>query len=164
MAATVPAASSVTDAISYTDLYARWERGNWSAMEIDLAQDGVDWNERLTPEQRRGALWMYTLFFHGEDSVADNLSPYIDAAPTEEQTYFLTTQQVDEARHSIFFNRFFHEVMGVGDGRRPGRGRDPGPDHLGPPDGVRPAGQDGRRVARGPVAPASSRRPLRSTT
>ena len=59
---------------------------------------------------------MYTLFFHGEDAVADTLSPYVDAAPTEEQTYFLTTQQVDEARHSIFFNRFFNEVIGVGDG------------------------------------------------
>lgn len=116
MAATVPAPGSATDAISYADLYARWERGNWSATEIDFSQDLVDWNEKLTPEQRRGALWMYTLFFHGEDSVADNLSPYVDAAPTEEQTYFLTTQQVDEARHAVFFNRFFNEVIKVGDG------------------------------------------------
>ena len=68
------------------------------------------------PEQRRGALWLYTLFFHGEDSVADNLSPYIDAAPLEEQKYFLATQQVDEARHAVFFHRFMHEVVGVGDG------------------------------------------------
>ena len=70
----------------------------------------------MTDEQRRGALWLYTLFFHGEDSVADNLSPYIDAAPLEEQKYFLATQQVDEARHSVFFHRFMHEVVGVGDG------------------------------------------------
>jgi hypothetical protein len=113
MAVTVPGA---TEQISYTDLYARWERGNWSATEIDFAQDRVDWHERLTPEQRRGALWLYTLFFHGEDSVTDNLSPYIDAAPLEEQKYFLTTQQVDEARHAVFFNRFLHEVVGAGDG------------------------------------------------
>ena len=113
MAVTVPAA---TEQIDYADLYARWERGNWCATEIDFAQDRVDWHERLTPEQRRGALWLYTLFFHGEDSVADNLSPYIDAAPLEEQKYFLATQQVDEARHSVFFHRFMHEVVGVGDG------------------------------------------------
>jgi ribonucleotide reductase beta subunit family protein with ferritin-like domain len=111
-----PAQSSVTDAISYDDLYARWERGNWRATEIDFTQDAIDWREKLTAEQRRGALWLYTLFFHGEDSVTDNLSPYIDAAPREEQKYFLTTQQVDEARHSIFFHRFMSEVVGVGNG------------------------------------------------
>jgi hypothetical protein len=56
------------------------------------------------------------MFFYGEDSVADNLSPYIDAAPKEEQKYFLATQQVDEARHAVFFSRFFNEVIGAGDG------------------------------------------------
>ena len=112
----VPVASSVTDAISYDDLYARWERGNWRATEIDFTQDVVDWRERLTAEQRRSALWLYALFFHGEDSVTDNLSPFIDAAPLEEQKYFLATQQVDEARHSVFFKRFMHEVVGAGDG------------------------------------------------
>ena len=114
----VPVAS-VTDAISYDDLYARWERGNWRATEIDFTQDRIDWHERLTDEQRRGALWLYTLFFHGEDSVTDNLSPYIDAAPLEEQKYFLTTQQVDEARHAVFFKRFMHEVVGAATGRWP---------------------------------------------
>ena len=109
----IPAA---TQQIDYADLYARWERGNWCATEIDFTQDKIDWEEKMTPEQRRGALWLYSLFFHGEDSVADDLSPYIDAAPLEEQTYFLTTQQVDEARHAVFFKRFFHEVMGIGDG------------------------------------------------
>jgi hypothetical protein len=111
----VPVASSVTDAISYDDLYARWERGNWRATEIDFTQDAIDWRERLTAEQRRSALWLYALFFHGEDSVTDNLSPYIDAAPREEQKYFLATQQVDEARHSVFFGRFMKEVVERGD-------------------------------------------------
>jgi ribonucleotide reductase beta subunit family protein with ferritin-like domain len=106
---------AVTDGISYADLYARWERGNWCATEIDLTRDRHDWHERLTPEQRRGALWMYALFLHGEDAVTDDLSPYIDAAPTEEQKYFLATQQADEARHSVFFARFMREVVGRGD-------------------------------------------------
>jgi ribonucleotide reductase beta subunit family protein with ferritin-like domain/putative sterol carrier protein len=107
---------SVTASISYEDLYARWERANWRSTEIDFTQDAIDWREKLTAEQRRSALWLYALFFHGEDSVADNLSPYIDAAPLEEQKYFLTTQQVDEARHAVFFKRFMHEVVGAGDG------------------------------------------------
>src|SRR5437763_2127759 len=54
------------------------------------------------------------MFFHGEDAVAETLSPYIDAAPHEEQKYFLATQQADEARHAVFFARFMAEVPGLG--------------------------------------------------
>jgi hypothetical protein len=102
--------------VSYEDLYARWERGNWRALEIDLTEDRRQWHEVLTPHERRAALWNYAMFFHGEDAVADDLAPFIDAAPREEQKYFLATQQVDEARHAIFFKRFMHEVAGRGDG------------------------------------------------
>jgi len=104
------------DLISYEDLYARWEQGNWSATELDFSEDARQWREELTDFERKAALWNYALFFWGEDAVADNLSPYIDAAPLEEQKYFLTTQQVDEARHAVFFKRFMHEVCGLGDG------------------------------------------------
>jgi ribonucleotide reductase beta subunit family protein with ferritin-like domain len=104
------------DAISYEDLYARWERGNWSAMELDFTEDARQWREEFSEFERQAALWNYALFFWGEDAVADNLSPYIDAAPLEEQKYFLATQQVDEARHAVFFKRFMHEVAGIGDG------------------------------------------------
>jgi ribonucleotide reductase beta subunit family protein with ferritin-like domain/putative sterol carrier protein len=109
-------ASLPVDAISYEDLYARWERGNWQAMELDFTEDARQWREDFTEFERTAALWNYALFFWGEDAVADNLSPYIDAAPLEEQKYFLTTQQVDEARHAVFFKRFMQEVCGIGDG------------------------------------------------
>ena len=105
-----------TDAVSYEDLYARWERGNWRATELDFTEDARQWREDFTEFERQAALWNYSLFFWGEDAVADNLSPYIDAAPREEQKYFLTTQQVDEARHAVFFKRFMQEVCGIGDG------------------------------------------------
>jgi ribonucleotide reductase beta subunit family protein with ferritin-like domain len=107
---------TAADLISYEDLYARWEQGNWSAMELDFTEDARQWREDMTDFERKAALWNYALFFWGEDAVADNLSPYIDAAPLEEQKYFLTTQQVDEARHAVFFKRFMHEVCGIGDG------------------------------------------------
>jgi len=109
-------ASLPTDAISYEDLYARWERGNWSATELDFTEDARQWREEFTEFERKAALWNYCLFFWGEDAVADNLSPYIDAAPLEEQKYFLATQQVDEARHAVFFKRFMQEVCEIGDG------------------------------------------------
>jgi ribonucleotide reductase beta subunit family protein with ferritin-like domain len=113
---TTNVASLPADAISYEDLYARWERGNWSATELDFTEDARQWREDFTEFERQAALWNYCLFFWGEDAVADNLSPYIDAAPREEQKYFLTTQQVDEARHAVFFKRFMQEVCDIGDG------------------------------------------------
>jgi putative sterol carrier protein len=103
-------AASVTEKITYRDLYERWEAGNWSASKLDFTQDRHDWWEVFGDQERRAATWNYSLFHYGEDSVADNLSPYIDAAPHPEQQYFLTTQQVDEARHAVFFARFMTEV------------------------------------------------------
>ncbi len=104
------------DQVTYEDLYRRWEAGNWRATEIDFSADRTQWREGFSELERRAALWNYAMFFHGEDSVTDNLSPFIDAAPREEQKYFLATQQVDEARHAVFFNRFMHEVVERGDG------------------------------------------------
>src|SRR3954466_3240080 len=103
------------DRISYEDLYSRWEKANWSAMGLDFSGDRTDWHEKFTDLERRAALWQYAMFFYGEDSVTDNLSPYIDAAPKEEQKYFLATQQVDEARHAVFFARFWREVIEQGE-------------------------------------------------
>ncbi|MFL5820307.1 MAG: ribonucleotide-diphosphate reductase subunit beta [Solirubrobacteraceae bacterium] len=116
MAITTSARPGALDRISYEDLYARWEAGNWRATEIDFTEDRRQWREEFSELQRRAALWNYSMFFYGEDSVTDNLSPYIDAAPREEQKYFLATQQVDEARHAVFFSRFFREVAGAGAG------------------------------------------------
>ena len=107
------ASQSLMDNVTYEDLYHRWEGGNWSAYDIDFSGDKAGW-DGLSEIQRRSAMWIYSMFFYGEDRVADTLSPYITAAPTEEQSYFLATQQVDEVRHSVFFHRFFKEVIGVG--------------------------------------------------
>jgi hypothetical protein len=107
------ASQSLMDNVTYEDLYRRWEGGNWSAYDIDFSGDKAGW-AGLSEIQRRSAMWIYSMFFYGEDRVADTLAPYVTAAPTEEQSYFLATQQVDEVRHSVFFHRFFKEVIGVG--------------------------------------------------
>jgi hypothetical protein len=109
MAPTIP-----VDQVSYEDLYARWEQGHWRASEIDFSADRDQWQHAFTELERRSALWTYSMFFHGEDSVADNLSPFIDAAPKEEQKYFLATQQADEARDAVLFSRFMREVTDAG--------------------------------------------------
>src|SRR3978361_701290 len=109
------ATASAAQQVSSTDLYARWERGNWSATEIDFTPDREQWHGTFSDLQRRAALWNYSLFLHGEDAVADDLAPFIDAAPLEEQKYFLATQQVDEPRHAVFFGRFMREVVDRGE-------------------------------------------------
>ncbi len=106
------AQQGIAGQITYDDLYRRWEEGNWRATELDFSEDRKGWDS-LNEIQRKSALWIYSMFFYGEDAVADGLSPYIEAAPKEEQKYFLATQQVDEARHAVFFHRFFKEVIGV---------------------------------------------------
>jgi len=106
------AQQNMAQQITYDDLYRRWEEGNWKATELDFTEDKKGW-DALSDVQRKSAMWVYSMFFYGEDAVTDGLSPYIEAAPKEEQKYFLATQQVDEARHAVFFYRFFKEVIGV---------------------------------------------------
>src|SRR5437660_9546959 len=94
------------------DLYQRWERQQWSATEIDFEVDRRQWqgmSERMH-DQLEGA---FLAFFYGEQAVTDTLSPLVHGAPDEDNRLFLSTQLVDEARHSYFFARFFNEVLGI---------------------------------------------------
>lgn len=100
------------------DLYNRWERQNWSTQDLDLTQDATDWAnmsglfEGFRTELQR----TFTLFFIGEQMVTDTLSPLVGAAPDEPSRIFLSTQLVDEARHSVFFSLFFDQVVGISGG------------------------------------------------
>jgi len=106
------------EAISYDKLYRRWEENPWSATGIDFSVDKEHWQSKLTDVQREAALWNYALFLVGEEAVARTLTPVLDAAPEHAQKLFLTTQIVDEARHTVFFDRFMREVAGQGSDTR----------------------------------------------
>jgi len=97
---------------SYRELYYRWERQQWRAQEIDFSPDRRQW-EGMTQDQRTMRMYGLSAFFQGEACVTDTLAPYITAMPDEEARIFVTTQLVDEARHTVFFARFFNEVLGV---------------------------------------------------
>jgi ribonucleoside-diphosphate reductase beta chain len=101
---------------SYRELYYRWERQQWQAQELDFSYDRQQW-EGMTPEQREARMYGLSAFFKGEECVTNTLAPYVTAMPDEEMRLFLTTQLVDEARHTVFFERFFREVLGVDKGR-----------------------------------------------
>lgn len=100
------------DVPSYRELYYRWERQQWSAGEIDFSDDHRQWRDTFSPELRRTFLWSLAPFYVGTEQVTNTLVPFVDAAPTEEQQVFLTTQLVDEARHTVFFDRVYSEVLG----------------------------------------------------
>src|SRR5690242_15526345 len=97
---------------SYRELYYRWERQQWRAQDIDFSGDRRQW-ESMSQEQRNMRMYGLSAFFQGEACVTDTLAPYITAMPEEEMRIFVTTQLVDEARHTVFFARFFNEVLGV---------------------------------------------------
>jgi ribonucleoside-diphosphate reductase beta chain len=98
--------------VSLRDLYYRWERTNWSVHELDFRQDVEDWRS-LGPDITERLLWVMSMFFHGEECVTATLAPWVNSAPTEEMQLFLSTQLADEARHTVFFDRFFTEVVDV---------------------------------------------------
>src|SRR2546425_3009685 len=97
---------------SYRELYYRWERQQWSAQGIDFSTDRKQW-QGMSQDEQRLRLFGLSAFFQGEACVTDTLAPYVTAMPDEEMRIFLTTQLVDEARHTVFFARFFREVLGV---------------------------------------------------
>jgi ribonucleoside-diphosphate reductase beta chain len=101
---------------SYRELYYRWEKQQWRASEIDFEVDRQQW-AAMSQDERNMRIYGLSAFFQGEASVTDTLSPYAIAMPEEEMRLFVTTQQVDEARHTVFFARFFNEVIGLDRGK-----------------------------------------------
>ena len=97
---------------SYMDLYRRWESQQWSVGELDFTLDRQDWL-KASDLDRKATLWSHRLFFNGEERVTATLAPFVWAAPTPEIEIFLSTQMVDEARHTVFFDRWWREVVGT---------------------------------------------------
>ena len=95
-------------------LYELWEKQYWISHEIDFSRDMEDWRG-LDDEQRDWAVWLLSSFFIGEERVTTQFSGLVMAYEDEQEESFLTTQQVDEARHMQFFDRFYREVVGLDD-------------------------------------------------
>jgi ribonucleoside-diphosphate reductase beta chain len=93
-------------------LYELWERQQWQSQEIDFSQDKDDWTN-LSDEQRDSVIWLLSSFFVGEERVTTQFSGLVMAYEDEAEESYLTTQQVDEARHMQFFDRFYKEVVGL---------------------------------------------------
>src|SRR3954453_16521931 len=91
-------------------LYLLWERQHWATQDIDFTQDRIDWHERIGEEERFQPMYGLSSFFIGEQRVEAELAPLLRAVPDEDMRIFLSTQIADEARHVVFFDRFYSEV------------------------------------------------------
>src|SRR5215212_7397568 len=105
-----PAVAPGQELLTYRQLYELWERQQWATQDLDFTQDRVDWHERFSEEERFQRMTGLSAFFTGEQRVTDELGPIMRACPDEDMRIFLSTQIADEARHVMFFDRFYSEV------------------------------------------------------
>lgn len=103
----------VDAAPSYEKLFTRWQRQQWNTEDFDLTEDARQWADpgEFTDEERKFITFGFSQFFVAENSVTVELIPFALAAPVKEAQLFLTTQIADEAKHVVFWDRFYREVF-----------------------------------------------------
>jgi ribonucleoside-diphosphate reductase beta chain len=103
----------MSDGIQLNDpqtLYRRWEDSQWSPFSIDLSRDREQWSE--LDDSRRGLIYFaLSSLMVAEERITTKFSGLVGAHGSEEEATFLSTQQVDEARHMQFYARFQDEVV-----------------------------------------------------
>jgi ribonucleoside-diphosphate reductase beta chain len=106
-----PAEDALEDAA-----YRLWRKavktGTWDPAEIDLADDREQY-EKLDEPMRIYLERFCSAFYHAEENVALLFCPWIMAASGMWQQAFLSTQLVEEFKHTDFFARYFEEVFGT---------------------------------------------------
>ena len=104
----------MTDQLQLNDpqtLYRRWEDSQWSPFAIDLTVDREQW-PGLADDERGLIHFALSSLMVAEERITTKFSGLVGAHGSEEEATFLSTQQVDEARHMQFYARFQDEVVG----------------------------------------------------
>ena len=91
-------------------LYRRWEDSQWSPFAIDLDRDKEQW-AGMSGEDRDLIFFVLSSLMVAEERITTKFSGLVGAYGSEEEATFLSTQQVDEARHMQFYARFQDEVV-----------------------------------------------------
>jgi ribonucleoside-diphosphate reductase beta chain len=91
-------------------LYRRWEESQWSPFEVDLSTDGRQWHG-IDPAVREFIYFALSSLMVAEERITTKFAGLLAAHGSEEEATFLSTQQVDEARHMQFYARFRDEVI-----------------------------------------------------
>ena len=92
-------------------LYRHWEGEQWSPFEVDLETDREQWGGSLSDQDRGLVYWALSSLMVAEERITTKFAGLVMAGDSEEETTFLATQQVDEARHMQFYARFRDEVI-----------------------------------------------------
>jgi ribonucleoside-diphosphate reductase beta chain len=92
-------------------LYEHWEAQQWSPWGVELAADQADWRDRLGERDKALVYWALSSLMVAEERITTKFAGLVMAGDSEEETTYLATQQVDEARHMQFYARFQNEVV-----------------------------------------------------
>jgi ribonucleoside-diphosphate reductase beta chain len=96
----------------FVTLYRKYLKQRWDVYELDFTQDRIDWTEKMTEDERMSFVGIASGFHHGERQVEIELPVFMIGA-TEEEKLHIAAQIEDEARHAVFFDRFYREVVGL---------------------------------------------------
>ena len=91
-------------------LYRRWEDSQWNPFTIDLSRDHEQWHQ-MDDADKALVYWALSSLMVAEERITTKFSGLVGAHSSEEEATFLSTQQVDEARHMQFYARFRDEVI-----------------------------------------------------
>ena len=92
-------------------LYRHWEGEQWSPWDVELDTDREQWRDSLSDQDKALVYWALSSLMVAEERITTKFAGLVMAGDSEEETTFLATQQVDEARHMQFYARFRDEVV-----------------------------------------------------
>lgn len=87
----------------------------WNPRDLDYSQDIEDWRT-LAPQRREALLGLTVRFFAGEQAVAEDLVPMIEAAHALgrfDWLMYLSTFVMEECKHAEFFAQWHQRVAGI---------------------------------------------------
>jgi ribonucleoside-diphosphate reductase beta chain len=99
-------------------VYRKYEKAInaiWNPRDLDYSQDAEDW-ATLSEERQEALLGLTVRFFAGEQAVAENLVPMIEAAWALDRfdwLMYLSTFLMEECKHAEFFAQWHERVAGI---------------------------------------------------
>ena len=103
--------ASTTELHPPQTLYRNWEDEQWNPWSIDLSTDARQWQNGLSEQDKGLVYWSLSSLMVGEERITTKFAALVMAAEDEEEASFVSTQQVDEARHMQFYARVQDDVI-----------------------------------------------------
>ncbi|MDQ0218715.1 R2-like ligand-binding oxidase [Peribacillus cavernae] len=107
----IPSLDKSTSEVAWNLYRKAIRKGTWDPAAIDLSQDKADF-ESLDGDLKGYLIHFCTGFLDAEENVALKFCPWIMLGSTTEEQAFLSTQLLEEFKHTEFFMRYFSEVLG----------------------------------------------------